>query len=185
MRHELLRLVFVKRNDTLRRPDRILVLLITIYAALHFTAQWAASTQETHNHDGYNEKPEDEKETIAIQGSFMIAAIVGFVDVVLCSISRLRCANFKIGRFLSIPLAFVCLFVLIITISLIHSGETADEKTIGWWSVSLLWGWALATPVNIAVRVWLYGRGYTTLGLGPKRRLLGDLCASSVTNPVV
>ena len=39
--------------------------------------------------------------------------------------------------------------------------------------------------VNIAVRVWLYGRGYTTLGLGPKRRLLGDLCASSVTNPVV
>ena len=185
MRHELLRLVFVKRNDTLRRPDRVLVLFITISVALDFTAQWSASTQEKRNHDGYNEKPEDEKETIALQSSFMIAAIVGFVDVVLCSISRLRCANFKIGRFLSIPLAFVCLFFLIITISEIHSGELADEKTIGWWFVSLLWGWALATPVNIAVRVWLYGRGYTTLGLGPKRRVLGDLCASSVTTTVV
>ena len=91
----------------------------------------------------------------------------------------------KVLRFLSIPLAFVCLFFLIITISEIHSGELADEKTIGWWFVSLLWGWALATPVNIAVRVWLYGRGYTTLGLGPKRRVLGDLCASSVTTTVV
>ena len=80
-------------------------------------------------------------------------------------------ANFKIGRFLSIPLAFVCLFFLIITISEIHSGELADEKTIGWWFVSLLWGWALATPVNIAVRVWLYVRSadaaiYTTCNSG-------------------
>ena len=57
---ELLRLVFVKRNDTLRRPDRVLVLFITIYVALHFTAQWSASTQEKRNDDGYNEKPEDE-----------------------------------------------------------------------------------------------------------------------------
>lgn len=185
MRHELLRLVFVKRNDTLRRPDRLLVLFITIYVALHFTAQWSASTQEKRNDDGYNEKPEDEKEVIALQSSIMIAAIVGFVDVVLCLISRLSCANFKIGRLLSIPLAFFCLFFLIITISEIQSGELADEKTIGWWFVSLLWGWALATPVNIAVRVWLYGRGYTTLGLGPKRRVLGDLCASSVTTTVV
>ena len=185
MRHELLRLVFVKRNDTLRRPDRILVLLITIYAALHFTAQWSKSTQEKRNDDGYNDKTEEEKENIALSNSVITAAFIGLLDVVLCSISRLRCANFKIGRLLSIPFAFLCLLGFNFTMYGILNGELADENTIGWWFVSLLWGWALATPVNIAVRVWLYGRGYTTLGLGPKRRLLGDLCASSVTNPVV
>jgi len=184
MRHELLRLVFVKRNDTLRRPDRILVLLITIYVALHFTAEWSTSTQEKRN-DGYNDKPEEEKEEIALHASIIIAVVVGLVDVVLCLISRRRCANFKIGRLLSIPLSFMCLYLLIFTIYGIHTGELADEKTIGWWFVSLLWGWALATPVNIAARVWLYGRGYTTLGLGPKTRVLGDLCASSVTTTVV
>ena len=67
--------------------------------------------------------------------------------------------NFKIGRPCRFLDCIFCLFFLIITISEIHSGELADEKTIGWWFVSLLWGWALATPVNIAVRVWLYGRG--------------------------
>ena len=74
MRHELLRLVFVKRNDTLRRPDPPGV-VHHYFVALHFTAQWSASTpgKETH---GYNIAP------LALQSSFMIAAIVGFVDVV-------------------------------------------------------------------------------------------------------
>lgn len=185
MRHELLRVVFIKKDDTLSRPDRILVLWITTYLALHMTAQWSAATQERNNDDGYNEKSEGEKEMIALQASIMTAAVVGLVDVILCLISRLRCATFKIGRLLSIPFAFLCLLGFHFTLYGILNGELADEKTIGWWFVSLLWGWAFATPVNIAVRVWLYGRGYTMLGLGPKRRLLGDLCASSVTNTIV
>jgi|Transcript_38208 hypothetical protein len=161
VRHILLQCLFVKKGDSYDRKERIAGLAVSLLNIWWVSVIIAAG--------------EDSNWVI---DAIVVAVLTAPFAMIFELCSRAQCCGCEWGRFISIPLALMHL-IIAIALSIIFSSMTALFAFAG----GLYFSWFFLTPVGIAVRVWIYGRGaegkccvrgYKWVGIGKSMKGMGD-----------
>ena len=154
-RHEVLTCFFVKEDDTFSRNERIAALFVTI-----LNTWWVALIIA--NSDAMP----------AWLSSIVTAVFTAPFTALFMAFSRFQCCAIEWGRFITVPLALIHLFVAIIyTVMFSKLVPAAAYVFVG----GLATGWTVRTPFGVVIRTWLYGMGWKKwIGIGRKSKWYGD-----------
>ena len=109
---------------------------------------------------------------------FVIALFMAPISALFQIFSRISLCGVEWGRFVTVPL-WLLAFIMAIVGSVSSSDHPAFSGLAGSFVASLAFEWLLNRPAGIALRVWLYGKGWNKrVGIGPKTKWWFDKAAA-------
>ena len=109
---------------------------------------------------------------------FAIAFFMAPISALFQIFSRISLCGVEWGRFVTVPL-WLFAFIMAIVSSVSNSDHPAFSSMAGSFVASLAFEWLLNRPAGIALRVWLYGKGWNKrVGIGPKTKWWFDKAAA-------
>ena len=158
MRHQLFTCFFVRAGDSFSRYER--------FADLTNTLLWTwALTVFSSKHNA------------TIIWIIMVALFMTPLSAIFKIACRIQCCGVEWGRVVSIPIWLVGLIIAIV-IPIEAEDNTLERSAYSFFG-SLAFEWFFKRPSGIAMRVWLYGKGWNKwIGIGPKSKWWFDKAVS-------
>lgn len=156
-RHQLLTCFFVSAGDSFSRFSR--------FADLTNTLLWTWGLTVILS------------ETNTAARIITVALLMAPLSAIFKIACRIRCCGVGWGHIVSIPI-WLCGLIVAIVIPIEAEGDAIERSAYSFFS-SLALEWLFKRPVGIAVRVWLYEKGWNKwIGIGPKSKWWFDKTVS-------